>query len=96
MIRVVFTMDSKRFGVVLHVHSLIEARRAIRCDRPVFTPERVYGFPKAWEVTCGDTVVADAMRLPKGAGEDYCPRYSLRKKKRKKRVTAKLLARGSS
>jgi hypothetical protein len=78
MIRIRFTMDSKRAGEVEHVRTLAAAKRKIRCPRPKFTPEKIHGYANAWEVTCGDTVVADAMQLPPGARADYHPKYKVR------------------
>lgn len=77
MIRIRYTMDSKRAGHVDHAPTLAAAKRLVRCKNPKFTPEELYGYPRAWEVTCGDTVVADAMELPDGVGLDYFPTYSM-------------------
>lgn len=87
MIRIRFTMDSKRRGQQIEARTLNSAKRQIRCARgkkKTFTPEKIHGYPKAWEVTCGDTVVADAMQLPPGARRDYFPRYQLSSKKSKR------------
>jgi hypothetical protein len=83
MIRLHFTMDSKRRGEQTLVRDLRQARKEIRCPRPVFTSTKFYGYPKSWEVTCGDTVVADAHKLPKGKGEDYYPKYPMGRPKKR-------------
>jgi len=70
-IRLIFTGDSKRRGLALDVASLAEARRAINHPAPKFTETTMHGYGEAWEVTCGDTVVAYAVQLP-FVGH-YCP-----------------------
>ena len=74
MIRLSFTSDSKRRGDVVHVPTLAHVASEVRGDATL-APVAMYGYPEAWEVTCRDTVIAYAMRLPDGAGPDYFPRY---------------------
>lgn len=78
MVRLVFAPDSKRHGAVVHARNLATVLDAVKCSVCIrIEPQKLHGYPRAWEVTCGDTVVADAMELPRGAGEDYFPRYKL-------------------
>lgn len=81
MIRIRFAPDSKRRGQVVHARTLKSAKKEIRCSAPRFTKQKIHGYANAWEVTCGDTVVADAMQLPPGASSDYFPRYKKARKR---------------
>jgi hypothetical protein len=65
MILISFTLDSKRkpHGGEVIVGSLAEGRRIINQKSglvPNFTPIDAAHYERAWEVTCGDTVIAYA------------------------------------
>ena len=66
MIELHYAPDSKKRGRTEEYLTLKKARKAIRCYRgaaPTFTPVKYRGYRRAWEVSRGDTVVADAFQV---------------------------------
>ena len=39
-------------------------RRTGRNVKPQFDRSEMFGYPRAWEISCGETVIADALQLP--------------------------------
>jgi len=85
--RVKFTPDSKRRGDQETAASLAKARAIVskQCgERVVLEKTRTYGYPRSWQTVCGDTVTADIFELPKGASDDFFPKYNLARKPKRK------------
>jgi hypothetical protein len=82
MIKVIYSQDSKKRGTQTTHRTLASAKRSIKCHRGKHVSlnrgrDRIHGYPKSWEVVCGDTVIADILQLPRGKREDYYPTYSI-------------------